>query len=378
MKVVSLFSGAGGLDLGLHWAGHETVLFCENFEPAQQVLAEHFRGTPIAPDVTTLTEIPVDFDVLVAGFPCTNITQAGNKRALKGEQSSLVYEVFRLVNTFYPKWIIIENVKYMLSIDGGEVMNYVTGALAEAGYAWAYRTVDTRAFGLPQRRHRVLFLASREEDPAAPLLGRSEDPLVDDEWDVKHFDPDAICYGFNYNEGKRGLGWVKNGIPPVRGASSKDTLIYTPPAVWFPGLPAREAFFVPGIEDLEALQGFPRGWTSTSARNGERAHMIGNAVSVPVGEWLGRVLHGSTLGPVEAMRSKKSWPEAAFGYPDGSMFVSPATAWPEAHPVEDITGMLQGLVPLSRKAATGFLSRLKSGTVRPLREFVHAIEEYTR
>jgi DNA (cytosine-5)-methyltransferase 1 len=82
--------------------------------------------------------------------------------------------VFRLLDgaPARPRWLLLENVSFMLQLDRGEAMRWLTSALEERGYTWAYRVVDTRSFGLPQRRQRVLLLASQTEDPRPVLLNQ--------------------------------------------------------------------------------------------------------------------------------------------------------------------------------------------------------------
>ena len=78
MKVAGLFAGIGGFELGLHRAGHQTELMCEILPPARAVLAHRFEGVEIAPDVRKLTSLPASVDVVCAGFPCQDLSQAGS------------------------------------------------------------------------------------------------------------------------------------------------------------------------------------------------------------------------------------------------------------------------------------------------------------
>ena len=98
MKVAGLFAGIGGLETGLATAGHEAVLFCEIWEPARAVLAAHYPHIPCERDVAELRALPENVDLLTAGFPCQDLSQAGLTRGIEGARSSLVGHVFRLLD----------------------------------------------------------------------------------------------------------------------------------------------------------------------------------------------------------------------------------------------------------------------------------------
>ncbi len=151
LSVVGLFAGIGGIEVGLHSAGHRTVLLCEIDPAAQRVLREHFPEVPLTADVRELESIP-DAGICAAGFPCQDLSQAGRTEGIRGTNSGLVAEVFRLVERANPRWLLLENVPFMLQLDRGAAMRFLTRSLERLGFNWAYRVVDTRAFGLPQRR----------------------------------------------------------------------------------------------------------------------------------------------------------------------------------------------------------------------------------
>src|SRR4051794_25833127 len=104
-SVAGLFAGIGGIELGLHAAGHETVLLCDSDAASQAVLAERFDGVPLVGDVRELISLP-RADMVAAGFPCQDLSQAGRTAGIGGNQSSLVAEVFRLLRSSDPKWLL--------------------------------------------------------------------------------------------------------------------------------------------------------------------------------------------------------------------------------------------------------------------------------
>ena len=94
-----------------------------------------------------------------AGFPCQDLSQAGRTAGIPGEGSGLVREVFRLSGSNPATGrVLLENVPFMLQLERGRAMRLLTESL-ERGYPWAYRIIDSRAFGVPQRRERVVVLA---------------------------------------------------------------------------------------------------------------------------------------------------------------------------------------------------------------------------
>src|SRR5262245_58317807 len=97
MKVAGLIAGVGGLELGLKHAGHEPVLLCELDPHAQSVLRKRFPGVRVRLDVLDLESIPRAADILAAGFPCQDLSQAGGTAGIRGKRSRLIDSVFELL-----------------------------------------------------------------------------------------------------------------------------------------------------------------------------------------------------------------------------------------------------------------------------------------
>jgi DNA (cytosine-5)-methyltransferase 1 len=379
--VVSLFSGIGGIEVGLHRAGFSTELFCENDPYAQAVLRKNFAGITIAPDVTTLKNIP-RCHVMTAGFPCQDLSQAGRKVGIGGQNSGLVEHIFNLLrlDKLEPDgWLLIENVAYMLRLDQGRAMAYLVKEVESAGFRWAYRVIDARAFGLPQRRPRVVFLASRVSDPRGPLLA---DSVMVPKMDGRPSDVDPECiYGFYWTEGSRGVGWAKEAVPPIKGGSGIG--IPSPPAIWFP---LADYVGLPDIRDLERLQGFPERWTEAAVsvdKKGMRVRwrLVGNAVSTRMSEWLGHRLRKSASydQSTDVEVATPSWPKAAWGE-DGRVYSANVTTWPVRNSHEDISDFLRyDTRPLSVRATRGFLKRTSVCTnVNYNDGFIRSLEEHAR
>lgn len=143
LRVAGLFAGIGGIEQGLHLAGHETELLCEIDESARAVLAHHFPNVTVAADIRDLHLLP-PVDLVTAGFSCQDLSQAGKTAGIAGTQSGLVGEVFRLIENADIRWLLLENVPFMLQLDKGKAMRFLTAKLEELGFAWAYRTSARR------------------------------------------------------------------------------------------------------------------------------------------------------------------------------------------------------------------------------------------
>jgi DNA (cytosine-5)-methyltransferase 1 len=371
LTVAGLFAGIGGIELGLELAGHQSVLLCEIDAGARAVLEERFPGIALHGDVRSLTNLG-QVDLLAAGFPCQDLSQAGETKGITGSQSGLVNEVFRLVELDQNlKWLLLENVPFMLHLQRGAAMESLVSWLERHHFRWAYRVVDARAFGLPQRRQRVVLLASRTEDPRAVLFA--------DEAGEPPLSSQATSFGFYWTEGIRGLGWAEDAIPTLKGGSTIG--IPSPPAIWFRDY---GTFGLPDIRDAERLQGFPEDWTAPAMRLGPRLgarwKLVGNAVSVPLSNWLGRRFRHpgcGEFGGSSRLASGSPWPSAAWGE-GGARYRAAISRWPLREPMTPLSRFLKfPTKPLSAKASHGFLGRTRRSSLRFPEGFLAALEAYT-
>lgn len=367
LKVAGLFAGIGGIELGFHRAGHQTSLLCEIDPAALAVLSERFGEVPIHEDVTTLRSLG-DVDVVTAGFPCQDLSQAGQTRGLKGDKSSLVAHVFRLLRREPVEWVVLENVPFMLQLAKGHALEFVVEEFERLGYKWAYRVIDTRAFGLPHRRERVFFVASRSHDPRPVLFEGDHAPQGVDASKVR-------ANGFYWTEGSRGLGWAEEAVPTLKGGSTVG--IPSPPAIWL----SSGEIVQPDIRDAERLQGFPAGWTSPAedvVRSGNRWRLVGNAVTVDVAEWVGSRLGKTSSRTWEGqdVRTGRAWPRVAWNV-DGRRQTTALSTWPVERKRTPLSEFLKyPTKPLSWRATFGFLSRFRNSTLSKPDGFVEALEAH--
>ena len=369
LKVAGIFAGIGGFEVGLERAGHKSVLLCENDLAAQAVLRERFKRRPLIADVAEIDTVPRDVDLLAAGFPCQDLSQVGRTQGLNGKKSTIVSHVFRMLKQTRTPWVLLENVPFMLQLHRGAMIDYIVRSLEELGYKWAYRTLDTRAFGIPQRRHRVFVLASIHGDPASVLLSQDAGPGSS----VKAEIPPC---GFYWTEGNSGLGWAPSCVPTLKGGSTIG--IPSPPAIWMPN----GTIMTPDVRDAERLQGFDADWTAPAeevSTRGSRWRLVGNAVTTVVSEWLGLALRiPSARAPRETceLDAQSTWPKAAFGE-KGKRHAAMVSMWPVKREATRIDTFLQfPCRSLSRKAAEGFYRRLMASDLHYPQRFARDLRKH--
>ncbi len=368
MKVLSLFSGIGGFDLGFERAGMEVVGMCEIDRHAQAVLQRHFPHATLHTDVRSIQYGRGAVDVICGGFPCQDLSVAGKRRGLDGERSGLWFEFARIIDEVEPKWVVIENVPGLFSSAGGRDFAVIIQWLAQRGYGVGWRVLDSQGFGLAQRRKRVFIVGSFGTPHGCTLLLEPESVR----WDstssrrsgqgdtgavAKYLTTDvsntltrqntgdatrvsAIMIPFaiqgnivdRQHGGAQGFGISQSNISytltamdrhavahqlisPTLRAEAKQSLmtgdgnINAPLAIALNGQHGQwsalneqshtlsttriEQVCIPiGVRRLtptecERLQGFPDGWTAGQA-DSHRYKQLGNAVSVPVAQWIGR------------------------------------------------------------------------------------------
>lgn len=376
LNIAGLFSGIGGMELGLTEAGHVSRSLCEIWKPARRVLASKFPDTVLYDDVSTMPTV-ADIDVLVAGFPCTDLSQVGGKAGIGGTKSGLVDQVFRLAKVMEPSWIVLENVPNMLVLHRGAAMRFITAGLEKLGYRWAYRTVDARFTGLPQRRLRVVLLASRHGEAPEDRL------LPNNAGDPPHTTYRADAYGFYWTEGRGGVGWAQDAIPTLKGGSTIG--LASPPALWIPSADLGRRIVMPTIADGERLQGFPVGWTDDATAAGEPDHrwkLLGNAVPVDIANWIGEILSApgrAVLHDESEFDTSKSWPQAAYGSKGVAIAVE-VSAYPRHDPYRHLldTVDLSEMTPLSNRATSGFLRRLDESGLSADPKFHDDLDRHVR
>lgn len=176
MRVLDLFAGIGGFSMGLEKAGFETVAFCEIDPYAQSVLKKNWPDIPVYDDVRCITadrlvSDGIRVDVITGGFPCQDISVAGNQKGIDAERSGLWSECARLLGELRPRYAIFENVTALLNGDGGDWFKRVLWDISSIGYDAEWHCISASELGAHHHRDRVWIVAY----PSSEGLQRGED-----------------------------------------------------------------------------------------------------------------------------------------------------------------------------------------------------------
>jgi DNA (cytosine-5)-methyltransferase 1 len=162
-KVISLFSGAGGMDLGFKQAGFD-IVFANDFDKdACETYKLNIDDNILHCDISTIKndDIPKNIDVLIGGFPCQGFSIANKNRNIDDIRNSLYKEMIRFITVSNPKIIIAENVKGILSLGGGIIFKQIKKDLEDLNYKVDHFLINTAHYGVPQQRERVIIMANK-------------------------------------------------------------------------------------------------------------------------------------------------------------------------------------------------------------------------
>lgn len=289
-KIASFFAGIGGFDIAFERNGFETAFLCEINPFCQSILNAHWPDVTKGGDINAieLTDIP-RVDVWCGGFPCQDISVArgsSQRLGLSGTRSGLFYRFAELIDQAKPKVVIIENVEGLFTSNGGRDFGVILQTMTSMGYAVGWRLFNSRYFGVPQSRTRV-YLCCWLNQPGKALQvmfdrAGAEKP--------KHSRTDFIT------ESNRPNTYPK--VPKVSYCLAATSGRHT-------GTDWSRTYVVchNGVRRMtplesERLQGFPDNWTAPVDFHGDvedvnslRYTAIGNAVSIPVVEWVAGRVH---------------------------------------------------------------------------------------
>ena len=193
MRVGSLFSGIGGIDLGFVQAGHSIAWANEIDEAAVKTYKVNFPKTQIIQcDVRNLKfETLEDVEIIAAGFPCQPFSIMGYKRGFNDSRGNLFFEIARAIDIIRPRYVFLENVKNLLYHDNGKTFLVIYNTLVQFGYYVKYKVIDAKDVNIPQNRARIFIVAFREysdsvnfEFPETIPLERTIEDFIDRS--VKH------------------------------------------------------------------------------------------------------------------------------------------------------------------------------------------------
>lgn len=293
IRVASFFAGIGGFDLGFERAGMETVYQVEKKQFCLDILEKHWPNVRRDTDIQGVDadDIP-EAEVWAGGFPCQDVSLArmGPRQGLRGNQSGLFYDFAELIGERLPKLVVLENVAALLSSHGGRDFAIVLRTLADFGYGLAWRVLDSRYFGVPQSRTRV-FIVGSLGGPAGAGKVLFEPECGDRDSEKSRSDGEKSISPFAIRVGDPQRGYVKKLAHCLYAESARHTgTDWSRNYVSYPEGRVRRLTPL----ETERLQGFPDDWTyptqeypNLNTLDSARYHACGNAVSVPVAEWLG-------------------------------------------------------------------------------------------
>ena len=299
MKVGSLFSGIGGIDLGFKQAGFHIVWANEIDKYAAATYFENFgKDSLVVGNIKKInaTDLP-DFDVLVAGFPCQPFSVLGKQKGFDDERGNLFYEIVRVAKEKKPRIIFLENVANLIDHDGGKTFLTVYNSLAPLGYSLRYNVMDPTEYGnIPQIRTRIFIVAFLDNDkcdrfvfPQKIDLIKTLDDVIDRH--VKHSDCYYYKEGDNYYEELKLIARKKNCVYRIydSGAAKKEYTICPTLTAYMGRCKERIPIILDdyGIRRLTpyeclALQGFPKEFRFPQIPLESAYTQCGNSVCVPV------------------------------------------------------------------------------------------------
>ena len=164
MKFLDLFAGIGGFRLALERDGHECIGFCEIDKFARKTYKANFDtdGEVEWHDITTVSDESIrgigHVDIITGGFPCQSFSVAGKRGGFDDTRGTLFFEIARIARILKPKYLLLENVKGLLSHEGGQTFRTILNTLGELGYWWEFQVLNSKNFGVPQNRERVFIV----------------------------------------------------------------------------------------------------------------------------------------------------------------------------------------------------------------------------
>lgn len=362
ITAVSFFSGALGLDLGMEKAGIHSSLYCENDIKCRMTINSNRPAPALLGDINSLTAEDIfkyskisparGIDVMFGGPPCQAFSTAGARRAFDDARGNVFLKYLELADTIRPKYLVIENVRGLLStayplVKGGEpqhggAMAMVLKRLKKMGYTASFNLYNAANFGAPQIRERVVIIAKREGSPVKWLTPtHSQDPS----WGLPNWEtfkdatkslgtechyiqfPEKRLKYFTYlSEGQYWRNLPKDLQEEAMGKAYKlsggKTGFYR--RIWFdrpcptlvtsPTMPATDLCHPTeerplSIEEYKAVQGFPKSWVFRGDLS-DIYKQIGNAVPIALGEAIGKAI----LNDMNGIQSEDTTDYSTFPY----------------------------------------------------------------
>jgi DNA (cytosine-5)-methyltransferase 1 len=354
---LSLFSGAGGFE----HPQLSPVLVCESDPACERVLKRRIPSAPLHSDVLTLKNETPRAEFVVGGWPCQDISSAGNMIGLGGSRSGLFFDMLTTAQRAKAHTIVGENVPYLLSVNKGRDFERLISVLTDAGYPFvSWRILNARQFGLPQERNRVFIVASKHREHALALHAAQPEPCR------LAIHPAPLAAGFYWTAGGRSICYSV-GYTPALKIGASDGKGRSVVAVFRDGLVRKVS-----ANACARLQGFDPADFSGESKT-DIVRMAGNAVPVPMGSFVLESVFASAAGQTRFLGT--GTPLGYGRFADAGLFEDGAV-WA----VENLRGLLATNLDefiaedsgecLSGQAAAGLIVRtIRAGKTLPPKLF---------
>lgn len=311
LKFIDLFAGIGGFRIALANTGYECVYSCEIDKRCQEVYFNNFAEQP----VSDITEIDINtlpkFDVLTAGFPCQPFSICGKRQGFQDTRGTLFFRVCEIIEAKKPSAVILENVKYLMHHDQGKTLEVILYSLQDLGYQVNYQLLNSKDFGVPQNRERIIIVATQSKEFNFKKLRRNSTvPKLKDflckSGDFEYLNPESYTLIDKPKQQQSGLVFVgyrnnksiwKKGVRPNTNHLSRvhrqPNRIYSVEGV-HPTIPSQETsgrFFIYlpeenavrklTIKECYRIMGFPDDF-KLHENLGECYKQVGNSVCIPM------------------------------------------------------------------------------------------------
>lgn len=305
---IDLFAGIGGFRIPLQWEGGKCV-FSSEFNPgAQKVYEANYGEFPFG----DITHIPLELipqhDILCAGFPCQPFSISGKMKGFEDTRGTLIYSVFKILESKQPKVVFLENVKHLVHHDNGRTLKTILSGLENLGYKHSWKVLNSSNFGVAQNRERIIIIAHKDkifdfskvkirkevllkdilDDPETTQFDYLEEPytILDD---MKR-QPSGLIFAGYRNKNIRKAG-VRPGTEHLSRVHKQPNRIYSVEGI-HPAMPSQETsgrFWIYDgnkvrkltINECYKIMGFPENFIRSTSTS-EQYRQIGNSVCIPM------------------------------------------------------------------------------------------------
>lgn len=281
LRYGSVCSGIEGATVAWRHLNWQPVWFAETDKHCSQLLREKYPAVPNFGNMETITRGKAEpIDLLVGGTPCQSFSINGLRKGMDEDRGNLSLTFMRIVRDFEPRWVVWENVPNVLRTNEGRDFGSIIGAMAKCGYGYAYRVLDSRYFGLAQRRKRLFLVGCFGNSRAAFAALFDRGTMLQDGTTIDKARQGSLAGTKDGVDGWTGDTTPKRGVgvvPTLRAQQGGEGV----------GVAINGRMRKLTIKEWERLQGLPDDYTSCMQSDSVRRSAIGNGFSTNVMQWIG-------------------------------------------------------------------------------------------